>query len=296
MNITHATEPISPLRQRFIDDMRMRKFTTGTQSQYVLAIKRFSEYFGHSPDKATAEDLRLFQLHLVTSGWSSPTINLSIAALRFFFNITLNNKSVVQKLSTVPQPRKLPTVLSANEVALIISSASNFKYKAMFSVAYGAGLRAMEVCQLRVTDIDSQNMILHIEQGKGQRDRQAMLSPKLLSILRHWWCLAQKQHLMLKGGWLFPGQNPINSMSTRQLNRACHAAVELAGIHKRIAMHTFRHSFATHLLEQGVDIRVIQVLLGHKKLETTARYVQVASCILKEASSPLDKLALDVAG
>tara|TARA_R110001592_G_scaffold283612_1_gene551557 strand:- start:566 stop:1456 length:891 start_codon:yes stop_codon:yes gene_type:complete len=295
MNIPHATEPISPLRQRFIDDMRMRKFTSGTQSQYILAVKRFSEYFGHSPDKASAEDLRLFQLYLVESGSSRPTINISISALKFFFNITLNHKSVTEKLSTVPQPRKLPIVLSADEIALIIRSASSYKYKAMLSVAYGAGLRAMEVCQLRVTDVDSQNMLLHVEEGKGQRDRNAMLSPQLLNILRHWWHLAQKQHLMLKGGWLFPGQNPVNPISTRQLNRACHAAVALAGIHKRVAMHTFRHSFATHLLEQGVDIRVIQVLLGHKKLETSARYVQVASRVLKETVSPLDKLILDVA-
>lgn len=295
-NIAHATEPISPLRQRLIDDMIMRKFSRGTQSQYILAIKRFSEYFGHSPDRATAEDLRLFQLHLVKSGLGTPTINISISALRFFFNITLNRRSVSQKLSTIHHPRKLPTVLNADEVALVINSASNYKYKAMLSVAYGAGLRSMEVCQLRVTDVDSQNMILHIEQGKGQRDRNAMLSPMLLNILRHWWCLAQKEHLMLKGGWLFPGQPYINSISTRQLNRACHTAVELSGINKQVAMHTFRHSFATHLLEQGVDIRVIQVLLGHKKLETTASYVQVASRILKEVTSPLDQLTLDVAG
>lgn len=295
MNIPHATEPISPLRQRLIDDMDMRKFSPKTQTQYIRAIKRFSKFFGHSPNKARVEDLRLFQLHLVKSGLGSPTINTTVTALKFFFNITLNRPKVTHALSFVPVPRTLPAILSPNEVAQIINAVPEFKYKAMFSVAYGAGLRAMEVCQLRVTDVDSHNMVLHIEQGKGRRDRQAMLSPQLLNILRHWWRIGQKQHKMLKGGWLFPGQNPVNPMSTRQLNRVCHAAVRLAGIHKRVAMHTFRHSFATHLLEQGVDIRVIQVLLGHRKLETTARYTQVANSVLKEATSPFDLLALDTA-
>jgi site-specific recombinase XerD len=295
MNIHHATEPISPLRQRLIDDMDMRKFSPKTQTQYIRAIKRFSKFYGHSLNKAKAEDLRLFQLHLVKSGMGSPTVNTTVTALRFFFSITLNHPKVARTLSFVPVPRTLPVILSPNEVAKIINAVSEFKYKAMLSVAYGAGLRAMEVCQLRVTDVDSHNMVLHVEQGKGRRDRQAMLSPQLLSILRHWWYIGQKQHKMLKGGWLFPGQNPVNPISSRQLNRVCHAAVRLAGIHKRVAMHTFRHSFATHLLEQGVDIRVIQVLLGHRKLETTARYTQVANRVLKDATSPLDLLALEIA-
>jgi len=201
MNITHATEPISPLRKRFIEDMYMRKLSTKTQSQYILAIKRFSKFLGCSPLKANEEDLRLFQLHLVKSGLGRPTINCTNTALKFLFNITLNRFDITRKLSRLPVPTTLPIVLTPDEVVSVINAASTFKYKAMLSVAYGAGLRAQEVCQLRVMDVDSENMVLHVEQGKGGRDRQAMLSPQLLNILRHWWCIGQKQHKMLKR-WL----------------------------------------------------------------------------------------------
>jgi len=291
--ISHATEPISPLRQRMIDDMTMRKLGARTQSHYIRAVKRFSEFYGHSPHHATAEDLRLFQLHLVKTQLGIPAINTTLTGLRFFFEVTLNRYDAMTKVSPIHQPRKIPVILSPDEVARVINAAETCKYKTALSIAYGAGLRANEVCHLRVVDIDSQRMIIHVEQGKGGKDRNAMLSPKLLSILHHWWHIAQKKHLMLKGGWLFPGQNPVNPLSSRQLARACHAAVDLAGVNKRVSMHTFRHSFATHLLEQGVDIRVIQVLLGHKKLETTALYSQVATRTLRETKSPLDTLVLE---
>jgi integrase/recombinase XerD len=196
----------------------------------------------------------------------------------------------MKKMTHVYEPRKLPVILSGDEVSRLLDAAPSPKYKAALAVAYGAGLRANEVSHLSVNDIDSERMIIHVLQGKGGKDRNAMLSPKLLKILREWWRFAQSEGTMLKGGWLFPGQNPVNPMSNRQLNRACHAAVANAGLDKRVSLHTLRHCFATHLLEQKVDIRVIQVLLGHKKLETTALYSQVATATLRDVESPLDKL------
>jgi site-specific recombinase XerD len=191
------------------------------------------------------------------------------------------------KMQPVFVPRTLPVVLSQEEAARLIAAAGSLKYQTALSVAYGAGLRASEVTSLKVGDVDSQRMTLRIEQGKGSKDRYAMLSPVLLERLRTWWRVARAQGKMLDGGWLFPGLNPIDPLSTRQLNRAVHAAAVTARIDKRVSMHTLRHSFATHLLEQKVDIRVIQVLLGHKKLETTALYTQVATEILRQVISPL---------
>ena len=273
-----------------IEDMTMHKLAPKTQSGYLRAVKQFSEYFGHSPHRATAEDLRRFQLHMTNNGISSISINATITALRFFFHVTLKRTEVTQSLTNVPVPRKLPRVLSVEEVAQLLRATTHAKYKAALSVAYGAGLRTSEVVNLKIYDIDSKRMVLHVEQGKGHKDRNAMLSPALLCVLREWWRIGQAQHLMLGGGWLFPGQNPVNPLTTRQLNRACHAASALAGLNKPVSMHALRHSFATHLLEQHVDIRVIQVLLGHSKLETTALYCQVATRTLREIISPLDTL------
>ena len=284
------TITISPLRQRMIDDMALRKLRPKTQIGYIRAVKKLTRFLGRSPDTASAEDLRRFQLHLVSTGVSNITLNATVTALRFFFGVTLDRTDAVAKISTVPQPRKLPVVLSTAEVARLFNAINSPKYKAALGVAYGAGLRASEVTHLKVSDIDSQRMLLQVEQGKGRKDRQAMLSPTLLTLLRDWWRVAHAEGTMLDGGWLFPGQNPVNPITTRQLNRACKAAVALAGIEKRVSMHTLRHSFATHLLEQGVDIRVIQVLLGHDRLETTAHYSQVATRVLQDTQSPLDQL------
>lgn len=291
MSTSHqAVQTLSPLRQRMLDDMRMRKLAPKTQLAYIRAVRRLAQFLGRSPDTATAEDLRLFQLHLVDSGTSAITLNAAITALKFFFEVTVRRADVMNTMEPVRVPHKLPVVLSREEVARLIQSAPNLKYQAALSVAYGAGLRASEVVALKVGDIDSQRMILRIDQGKGSKDRYAMLSPLLLDCLRAWWKAARAQGKMLDGGWLFPGQNPINPLSTRQLNRAIHAAAVAAEIDKRIAMHTLRHSFATHLLEQKVDIRVIQVLLGHKKIETTTIYTQVATDLLREVVSPLETL------
>ena len=290
--MTQTTQSVSPLRQRMIDDMMMRKLSPKTQSQYIRAVKNLTRYLGHSPESATDEELRKYQLSMVNDGTSRITINANLTALRFFFVNTLDRADALTKISTVPVPRKLPVVLSVEEAARLINAAGNPKYKAALSAAYGAGLRASEVAALKVGDVDSTCMGLRIEQGKGRKDRYAMLSPVLLEHLRAWWRFANEQRLMLKDGWLFPGQNPINHMGARQLSRACHAAAMDAGITKRVSMHTLRHSFATHLLEAKVDIRVIQVLLGHKKLETTAIYASVATELLREVISPLETLKL----
>ncbi len=286
--MTQNNQSVSPLRQRMIDDMTLRKLSPKTQSDYVRAVKNFTRFFGRSPDTATAEDQRCYQLHMVTNGVSNITLNATITGLRFFFQITLACGETMAKMSYVREPRRLPVVLSREEAARLIESAGNLKYQTALSVAYGAGLRTSEVVALKVGDIDSDRMTMRVEQGKGRKDRYAMLSPVLVERLRAWWQAARAQGKMLDGGWLFPGQNPINPISTRQLNRACHAAA--AEIDKRVSMHTLRHSYATHLLEQKVDIRVIQVLLGHKKLETTALYAQVATDVLREVISPLESL------
>jgi integrase/recombinase XerD len=247
-------KPISPLRQRMIEDMTARRFKEKVQKDYVRHVRNFAAFLGRSPDSATSEDVRGFQLHMATQQIGAPTINSAIAALRFFFNVTLERPDLVRHLTTVHKPRKAPVVLNQDEVVRLFEAAPGLKYKAAFGVAYGAGLRVSEVVALKVTDIDSQRMTLRVEQGKGQRDRYVMLSPQLLEWLRQWWKAARPQ------AWLFPGQNPVNPMSARQLSRAVRAAAQSAGIAKRVSPHTLRHSFATHLLEQNVDIRVIQVL------------------------------------
>ncbi|TXI23477.1 MAG: integrase [Nitrosomonas sp.] len=281
---------ISPLRQRMIEDMRMRKFGEKTQTHYLRAVRQFAKYHGRSPDTASIEDLRNYQLHLVDSGTSPASLNAAICGLKFFFGVTLDRPEVMAKMKPVHLPRKLPEILSPDEVKRLIAAAGNLKHQTALALAYATGLRVNEVVHLKVGDIDSQRMTLRVEQGKGQKDRYALLSPVLLERLRVWWRVARAQGKMLDGGWLFPGQNPVRHLSTRQLNRAIHVAADEAGIEKRISMHSLRHAFATHLLEQKVDIRLIQVLLGHKKLETTALYAQVATDILREVVSPLERL------
>jgi len=278
-------EAMSPLRRRMIEDMTIRKLAPKTQHDYVQRVKNFAAFLGRSPDMASFEDVRRYQLHLAASGVGVPTINQTVSTLRFFFRVTLRRYDIVEHAHFIHEPRKLPVVLSPEEVARLLNAASGLRYKLALSVAYGAGLRAAEVISLKVCDIDSTRMIIRAEQGKGRKDRYVMLSPSLLELLRAWWRAARPR------GWLFPGRNPVQPMTTRQLNRACHAAAEAAGIEKNVSPHTLRHSFATHLLEQGVDIRVIQTLLGHAKLDTTALYTRVANTTIRAVTSPLDRLA-----
>ena len=286
-----SEKPISPLRQRMLEDTSLRGFTPDTQRDYIRAVKKLAAVLGRSPDTATAEDLRAFQLHLTATGVQPPTINATVTVLRFFFKVTLDRPDTTRHLVFVYEPRKLPRVLSPEEVPRLLEAAPVPKHKAALSVAYGAGLRAMEV----VAEGLRHSLQAHDAAGRaGQRpqepalakagDRFAMLSPQLLELLRDWGRIARPPI------WLFPGRDRISPMTTRQLNRVCHMAAELASRPKWVAPHTLRHSFATHLLGQNIDIRVIQVLLGHAKLGTTARHTQVATNLIREVMSPLDRL------
>jgi len=288
-------ETISPLRRRMTEDMTVRGFTACTQRGYLAAVKNFTVFFGRSPDQAGAEDLRRFQLHMRSEGASATTMNAAVSALRFFFGVTLGRGDAEVGMTRVRQAQRLPVILSPEEVARLLDHAPGLKSRAALSLAYGAGLRASEVVFLKVSDIDSARQVIRIEQSKGRKDRYAMLSDDLLALLRAWWRAGREKGVMLGhgsggGGWLFPGQNPVNPMTARQLSRIFHGAKDAAEIDKRVSLHTLRHCFATHLLEQGVDIRVIQVLLGHKKLDTTARYSHIASTTLKAVKSPLEQL------
>jgi site-specific recombinase XerD len=278
--------PISPLRQRMIDDMTARHFTEKSQKDYIRCVLNLALFIGRSPDTATLDDLQRFRLHLTGSSLGASSVNTAMQALRFFFSVTLDKPGLLKALFRVQAPQKLPIVLTQEEVARLLDAASCAKHKAALSVAYGAGLRASEVVSLKVSDVDSARMVLRVEQGKGRKDRLAMLSPMLLDILREWYRIGKPV------AWLFPGQNPVNPMTARQLNRICHAAAHVAEIKKRVSLHTLRHSFATHLLEQDIDIRVIQVLLGHAKLNTTALYTRVATNTIRKVMSPLDRLSL----
>jgi integrase/recombinase XerD len=277
---------LSPLRRRMIEDMTIRKLAPKTQQGYIRTIKDLAVFLGRSPDTASYEDVRRFQLRLAETGAHTPVLNHTVTALRFFFRITLRRHDIIEHTAFIHEPRKLPVVLSPQEVARLLDAAPGLKYKAALSVAYGAGLRAAEVVSLKVGDIDSERMVIRVEQGKGRKDRNVMLSPHLLELLRAWYKAAHPR------GWLFPGQNPVNPLTTRQFNRACHTAAQTADIKKRVSPHTLRHSFATHLLEQNVDIRVIQVLLGHANLDTTALYTRVATKTIREVMSPLEHIAL----
>jgi integrase/recombinase XerD len=282
--------PCTPLRQRMLDDMAMRALRSRTQHDYVRHVRTFAAFLGRSPDTATAEDVRRFQLHQHESGASAPTINGTVSALRFLFGVTLDRPDLLRRLVLVRYPRRLPEVLSVEEVGRLLEAAPGMRYRAALGVAYGAGLRVSEVAHLKVDDIDSKRMLIRIEEGKGRKDRNAMLSPQLLQLLRLWWRTGKRSSVMLPHGWLFPGRSYTDPISTRQLHRAVQEAAEAAGIRKRVSPHTLRHSFATHLLEQDVDIRVIQVLLGHSKLDTTALYTKVATRTIHAVTSPLDRL------
>lgn len=292
MITTLPVTPISPLRQRLIEDMNMRRFSRATQRNYIRDVGRFATFLRRPPDTATADDVRRFQVEQRDAGLSAPTMNSIVAALRFFFTHTLDRPDLARKLFRVTYPRKLPVVLSPDEVARLLQATTCLKHQAALSVAYGAGLRVAEVSTLKVGDIDSERMLIRVERGKGGQYRNAMLPTDLLVLLRQWWQVGRQQGVMHRDGWLFPGQHAMKPISTRQLHRIVVEAAHAADIAKRVGPHTLRHSFATHLLEDGVDIRVIQALLGHAKLENTAFYTKVATRTVRAVISPLDKLAM----
>lgn len=252
MNELVPVGPISPLRQRLIDDMTMRRFSRETQRNYLRDVGRFATWLGRSPHTATAEDVRRFQIEQQDAGVPAPTMNSIVAALRFFFTHTLDRPELARKLVRTAHARKIPVVLTLAEVKRLLDATTCLKHQAALSVAYGAGLRVSEVSALKVSDVDSKRMLLRIERGKGGRYRNAMLPEGFLVLLREWWRAGRQQGIMLPNGWLFSGQNATVPISTRQLYRI---VVEAADIAKRVGPHTLRHSFATHLLEDGVDIR-----------------------------------------
>jgi len=274
----------SPLRCRMIEDMTIRNLADNTQRTYVNQIKYFSQFLGHSPAKATNEDVRRYQLHMAQSGFSLSTRTIAVAALKFFFNVTLQRRDIGDYIPTPRGESRLPNVLSQDEVALLLDAAPGPKALAALSAAYGAGLRASEVVHLKLSDIDGDRKLIRVEHGKGRKERYVMLSPHLRKVLLDWWRVYRSR------GWLFSGRNPVNPLSTRTLNYYCRVAAKKAGFNKMVSTHMLRHSFATHLMEQGVDIRIIQTLLGHKNINTTTIYTRVASRIIGKVESPLDLL------
>jgi integrase/recombinase XerD len=287
---------VSPLRQRFIDDMTMRRFARETQRNYIRDVGRFAIWLGRYPATATAEEVRRFQIEQQQGGVPVPTMNSIVAALRFFFTHTLDRPDLSRKLVRTGHARKIPVVLSMDEMRRLLNATTCLKHYAALSVAYGAGLRVAEVSALKVSDINSERMLLRIERGKGGRYRNAMLPEGLLVLLREWWRAGRQQGVIHANGWLFPGQTAMSPISARQLHRVVVEAAQAAEIAKRVGPHILRHSFATHLLEDGVDIRVIPALLGHAKLDTTAFYTKVATRTMRAVTSPLDRLLISSSG
>lgn len=287
-----SKDSTSPLRQRMIDDMTARQLSQGTQVSHLRSCKRFAKFLGRSPETATCEDIRQFQLHLAEADIGICTRNAIMSGIKFLFRVTMRRLDLVEEIYYISEPQKLPLTLSQNEVQRLLLMAKPLQARVMLSLAYGCGLRAGEVVRLKVGDIDSSQNIIRVVQAKGRKDRNVMLSKNLLNLLRQWWKVRPKRldlNMEPEQRWLFPGRQ--KHLTTRQFNRLFHNTLNFAGITKAVNLHSLRHSFATHLLEQGVDIRHIQALLGHNKLDTTARYTRVATQTISGIESPLDILS-----
>jgi integrase/recombinase XerD len=290
-----TTNTVSPLRQRMIEDMNARKLCAGTQRGHIRSCKRFAAFLKRSPDTATFEDIRRFQLHLAETGVSICSRNIIMTGLRFLFRVTLRRLDLAAEIYHLRQLQTIPLVISVDEAKRLLAVAGSLKARVLLSRSYGCGLRAGEVVRLKVKHIDSAQSIIRVEQSKGRKDRNVMLSPEMLALLRQWWKVRPSRYdagLPVQERWLFPSRKtPGRPMTTRHLNRIFHETAEAAGIRKSVTLHALRHSFATHLLERGTDIRIIQALLGHDKLETTARYTRVATGMIANIKSPLDLLS-----
>ena len=289
-----SNEVASPLRQRMIEDMNARKLGAHSQRSHIHSCKRFAAFLKRSPDTATPDDIRRFQLHLIESGVSIGNRNRIMTGVKFLVRVTVRRLDLAAEIYHLREPQKIPQVISPDETRRLLAVATSLKARVMLSLGYGCGLRASEVVRLKVKHIDSAQKIIRIEQSKGRKDRNVMLSPEMIDLLRQWWKVRRgydAHTTPLQERWLFPGSKPGQPMSTRQLNRLFHEAADGAGIRKRVCLHTLRHSFATHLMERGTDIRIIQALLGHDKLDTTARYTRVATGMIARIESPLDLLS-----
>ena len=288
------TNTVSPLRQHMIEDMAARKLNPHTQRSYIHSCKRFAAWLKRSPDTATPDEVRRFQLHLIESGASICNRNRIMTGVRFLFRVTLRRHDLAAEVWHLKEPERLPPVLSPGEVKRVLTMATSLKARAMLTLAYGCGLRASEVVRLRAGDIDSEQMIIRIVQSKGRKDRHVMLPAKLLKLLRQWWKARPTAYnigVAPEQSWLFPGRSKHRPLTTRQFGRLFKQAAKAAGLRKTLSLHALRHSFATHLLERRTDIRVIQALLGHERLETTARYTRVATGMIAKIESPLEGLS-----
>jgi site-specific recombinase XerD len=289
------TNTISPLRQRMLEDMAARKLNPHTQRSHIYSCERFAAWLKRSPDTATADEVRRFQLHLIESGASICNRNRIMTGVRFLFRVTLRRHDLAAEVWHIKEPQKLPPVLSPDEVKRVLIMATSLKARAMLTIAYGCGLRAGEVVRLRAGDVDSEQMIIRVVQSKGRKDRHVMLPPEILDLLRQWWKTRPTKRdtsIAPEQRWLFPGRTDHHPVTTRQFNRLFKHAAKAAGLRKTLSLHSLRHSFATHLLEDGKDIRLIQALLGHEKLETTARYTRVATGLIAKIESPLERLSV----
>jgi integrase/recombinase XerD len=287
-----STRRISPLRQRMIDDMTARHLGPPTQRFYIRSCERFAAFLGRSLETATAEDIRRFQLDLAESDISIGNRNGIVTGVKFLFRVTLRRHDLAAELYSVRAPRKISLVMSPGEIGGLLAKAKTLKLRAMLSLAYGCGLRISEVVRLRAVDIDSAQNIIRIVQSKGRKDRNVMLPPEVLAILRQWWLKRPTKYdagVPKEERLLFPSRQ-AGHVSRRQLSRLFRQTVEAAGLCKPVTFHSLRHSFATHLLEAGTDIRIIQALLGHDKLETTARYTRVATGLISAVKSPIGLL------
>jgi integrase/recombinase XerD len=289
------TNTVSPLRQRMIEDMAARKLTPHTQRGHIYSCKRFAAWLKRSPDTASPDEVRHFQLHLIESGTSICNRNRIMTGVRFLFRVTLRRHDLAAEVWHIKEPERLPPVLSPEEVKRVLTMATSLQAQAMLTLAYGCGLRAGEVVRLRAGDIDSTQMIIRIVQSKGRKDRHVMLPAEVLDLLRQWWKVRPTRHdsgVAPEQRWLFPGRSQHRPLTTRQFGRLFKEAAKDGALRKTVSLHTLRHSFATHLLERGTDIRLIQALLGHDKLETTARYTRVATGMIAKIESPLGDLSV----
>ncbi len=289
-----STDAVTPLRQRMIEDMNARKLGAHSQRSHISSCKRFAAFLKRPPDTATPDDVRRFQLHLAETGMSICNRNRIMTGVKFLFRVTLRRLDLAAEVYHLREPQKIPQVMSQDETRRLLAVASSLKARTLLSLGYGCGLRAGEVVRLKVKHIDRAQNIIRVEQSKGRKDRNVMLSPEVLDLLRRWWKVRPSRHdagTPMEERWLFPGAKLGKTMSTRQLNRLFHEAADAAGIKKGVTLHALRHSFATHLLEHGTDIRKIQALLGHDKLDTTARYTRVATGMIAGVESPLDLLS-----